>query len=276
VGSDGRTTAVVSRSNEVIVIEAGRELWRQKLSSTTLTAPLVAGARIFVLSADRSVTAFDAATGRRLWQQQRAGDALVLGQSGILMAVDDTLVTGLGGRLVGLNPQNGSVRWDRTLASSRATNDVERMVDLVSGVSRIGDQVCVRAFQSMIGCIDASKGSLLWSKVASGFSGISGDGDALFGAESNGQIISWKRSDGERLWTYDGLRFRSLTAPTLVGLSLVVGDESGTLHFLSRKDGGLLNRMSTDGSPIVGSPVLVGQTLVAVTQHGGVYGFRPE
>lgn len=276
VGSDGRYVAVVSRDNELIVLDGAKELWRQKLGAVTLTAPLVAGARVFALSADRSVSAFDAVTGRKLWQQQRAGEALVLGRSGVVMAIGDTLVTGLSGRLVGMNPLNGKVKWEAQVANSRGTNEVERLVDLVSGVSRLGNQVCVRAFQSAIGCVDGVSGSLAWSKTASGSTGLDGDQTELFGTESDGRVVSWKRANGERQWVNERLRFRSLTAPVLVGRSLVIGDEVGTLHFLSRQDGSPLNRVSTDGSAIQLSPVLVGQTLVAVTQRGGIFGFKPE
>ena len=109
VGSDGRFAAVVNRNNELIALDGGREIWRQKLSAVSLTAPFVAGERMFVLSGDRSVTAFDAATGRKLWQQQRPGEALVLQQSGVILSVGDTLVVGLGRTFGGLNPQTGSV-----------------------------------------------------------------------------------------------------------------------------------------------------------------------
>lgn len=276
VGSDGRYSAVVSRDNELIALDGSKEIWRQKLGAVTLTAPLVAGSRVFTLSADRSVAAFDAASGRKLWQLPRTGEPLVLGRSGIILAVGDTLVTGLGGRLVGTNPLNGKMRWETQVANSRGTNEVERLVDLVSGVSREGTELCVRAFQSSAGCVDAAKGSLIWSKPASGSTGLDGDSAALFGTESDGRVIAWRRNDGERLWTTERLRFRSLSAPVLVGQSVVIGDEVGTLHFLSRKDGVPLNRVSTDGSPIMSNPVLVGSTLIAVTQRGGIFGFKPE
>ena len=236
----------------------------------------MAGGRVFTLSADRTVSAFDVATGRKLWMQQRPGEALVLGRSGIVMAIGDTLVTGLAGRLVGMSPMNGKVRWEAQIANSRGTNEVERLVDLVSGVSRQGSQVCVRSFQSAIGCVDGATGSLAWSKTASGSTGLDGDQAELFGTESDGRVLAWKRTDGERLWVSERLRFRNLTAPVLVGRSIVIGDEVGTLHFLSRQDGSPLNRVSTDGSAIQSSPVLVGQTLVAVTQRGGIFGFKPE
>ena len=276
VGSDGRYAAVVSKENELIVLDGGKELWRQKLGAVTLTSPFVAGARVFAMSADRSVSAFDVVTGRKLWQQQRTGEALVLGRSGIVMSIGDTLVAGLAGRVVGMNPLNGKVKWEVQVANSRGTNEVERLVDLVSGVSRDGDQVCVRAFQSAIGCLDGAKGSLIWSKSASGSTGLDGDGADVFGAESDGRVVAWKRADGERLWVSERLRFRSLSGPVLVGRSIVLGDEVGTLHFLSRQDGSPLNRVSTDGSAIRSTPILVGQTLVAVTQRGGLYGFKPE
>ena len=276
VGSDGKFVAVVSQENYVVVLAAGKELWRQKLNAVTLTAPLVAGSRVFVMTANRTVYAFDSLSGRKLWQQQRPGDSLILGQASVLMAVGDTLVTGQSGRLIALNPLNGTVRWDAGVAVGRGVNEVERLVDLVTGVSRNADNVCLRAFQTAVACVDAQAGRTLWSKPASGSTGISGNTDTIFGTESDGKVVAWRRSDGERLWSVDRLRFRELSTPLWMGQSVAVGDFEGYIHLLSAKDGSLLSRIATDGSPIVGSPVLVGDTLVVVTQRGGIFGFRPE
>lgn len=276
VGSDGETVAVVTRENQLVALRDGKEVWRQKLPSLTLTSPLVAGARVFLLSADRTVIAFDAATGRKLWQQQRPGDALVLGQPGILAAVGDTLLATQSGRLLGLNPQNGAVRWDAAVAVGRGVNEVERLVDLVSGTSRVGNNLCLRAFQSTVACVDALAGRTLWTKPASGASGVAGDASTVFGAESDGKVVAWRRSDGEKLWTSEKLRFRGLSAPVFVGNVVAVGDFEGFLHFLSPKDGALVARVASDGSPIALAPVWVNDTLVAVTQRGTVIGFRPE
>src|SRR5690606_10275805 len=57
VGSDGRTAAVITRDNVLVAIAEGQERWRVRLSARSFTPPLVAGGRIFVLSADRSVVA---------------------------------------------------------------------------------------------------------------------------------------------------------------------------------------------------------------------------
>lgn len=276
VGSDGKVAAVVTAANDVVALADGKVLWRQKLAAQVYTAPLVAGARVFVLAADRSVSAFDGQTGRRLWSQQRPGEPLVLRQAGIMMAVGDTLVVGMAGRLVGLNPGSGSTRWDAPIATPRGTNDIERLVDLVAGVSRVGDTVCVRAFQASVGCVNASRGTVLWSRPANAATGVGGDDRSVFGTESDGKVIAWRRTDGERGWTSDRLQYRTLTAPVAVGRSVVIGDSTGLVHLLSREDGTPLNRLSTDGSAIAATPVLAAGTLVVVTRNGGVFGYQPE
>jgi outer membrane assembly lipoprotein YfgL len=276
VGSDGKFTAAVTRANDWLVLDGGRELWRQKLLAPSFTAPLVAGGRVFVLAADRSVTAFDASSGRKLWSQQRPGESLVLRQAGVLLAVGDTLVAGMGGRLAGLNPGNGSIRWEAAIATPRGTNDIERLVDLVGRVARDGAVVCARAFQAAVGCVDAARGSLLWSKPAIGSIGVHGDDKFVFGVESDGKVIAWRRGDGDRAWVSERLLYRSLTAPLAVGRSVVVGDEAGLVHWLSRDDGSILTRMATDGSAVVAGPVLASGTLIVVTRNGNIFGFKPE
>ena len=276
VGGDARLAAVVTQGNELLALSEGREIWRQKIAAQAFTAPFVAGGRVFVLAADRSVNAFDGATGRKLWTQQRPGEPLVLRQPGVLLAVGDTLVAGLGGRLTGLNPGNGSVRWELPIATPRGVNDIERLVDLVGPVSRLKESVCARAFQASVGCVNAERGSLLWTRTADGSQGLDGDERLVFGVESDGKVMAWQRADGERAWTSEDLRYRGLTAPRVVGRSIAIGDAAGFVHLLSRQDGTVLNRLSTDGSGIATTPVLVGDTLVVVTRKGQVFGFQPQ
>lgn len=276
VGADGQTAAVVTRDNELVSLNAGREQWRARLPARTFTAPLVAGGRVFVLMADRSVAAFDGGTGARLWTQSRPGEPLVLGEGGVLLAVGNTLVAGLSARLTGLDPLSGNLQWQALLASSRGTNEVERLVDLVGTVSREGDSVCARAFGASVGCVDTARGATVWSKPATGSSGLGGDATLVFGTESDGSVVAWRRASGEAAWRIDRFKFRELTAPLAVGRVVIVGDNEGQVHVLSREDGSDMARFATDGSPIVGAPVVSGQVLIVQTQKGGVYAWRPQ
>jgi outer membrane protein assembly factor BamB len=276
VGSDGKVAAVVTRANEVVALADGKVLWREKLPAQAYTAPLVAGNRVFVLAADRSVTAFDGQTGRRLWNQSRPGEPLVLRQAGVLLAVGDTLVAGQGGRLAGLNPANGSIRWEAPIANPRGTNDVERLVDLVGRASRVGTSVCARAFSASVGCVDAGRGTVAWTKPANGGEGVSGDERFVIGTESDGRVVAWRRDNGERAWVHDKLLYRGLSTPLVVGSSIAIGDNTGLLHVLSREDGALRTRVATDGTAVAAAPVVAGTTLVVVTRGGGVHAFVPQ
>jgi len=276
VGGDGQRFAVVTQNNELVTLESGREIWRQKLQAGTFTAPLVAGGRVFVLTADRTALAFDGASGQRLWAQQRNADPLVLRQAGVLAAWNDTLLAGFEGRLLGLNPLTGLPRWEAVVGSSRGTNEVERLVDLVAGLNRQGNSVCARSFQTAVACVDASRGTVQWTRAAQGHTGLDGDEARVYGAESDSKVQAWNRQNGQPVWTQEALRFRGLGAPLVMGRALVLGDEAGLLHFLSREDGKVLQRLNTDGSAVAVRPVMAGQTLVIVNRSGQISGYRTE
>ena len=276
VGSDGRYASVVTTGNELVVLDTGKPLWRARLTTRVVTPPLVAGERVFVLGVDRSVQAFDVLDGRKLWIQQRPGDPLTLLQPGVLLPWKDTLVVGQGPRLAGLDPSRGAVRWETTVASPRGANEVERLADLVGPAARVGDAVCVRGFQAAVGCVNAERGALGWAKNTGGTNGVAADEQLVFAADASDRITAWKRESGEVAWTSERMLHRGLSSPLVVGPTLVFGDYEGQLHFLDRSNGQPLLRLPTDGKPIVGAPVKVGTTVVAVTQRGMVFAFRPE
>lgn len=277
VGYDGETAAVVTQDNELVALAQGKVQWRVRLPARAFSAPLVAGRRVFVLAGDRSVSAYDARNGAKLWTQAARGtEPLVLQQPGVLLAVGDTLVAGMGARLSGLNPGNGAPRWEVPVASTRGVNEIERLIDLVGPAARVQGQVCVRAFQAAVGCIDAQRGALRWTKPANGAVGLAADGERVYGTESNGRLLAWKLDGGELQWQSDLLLNRGLSAPLVAGRSIAIGDAQGFVHVLAREDGKLLNRLETDGSAIVSAPLLAGQNLLALTRKGVLYAWRPE
>ena len=276
VGSDGRFAAVVTRDNELVVLDQGRRVWSTRLASRTTTPPLVAGERVFVLGVDRVVHAFDAFDGRRLWTLQRPGEALTLAQPGVVAAWRNTLVVGLGAVMMGVEPTRGTVRWEVPVTSPRGTNEVERLNDLVGPVLRTGDVLCARAFQTAVGCVDAARPALRWNRVVGGVNAIGGDAELVFGADGADRITAWRAANGELAWTNERLLYRGLGAPAVLGRSVVFGDSEGQLHFLAREDGKTLLRLSTDGSPVVAQPVVAAGTMLVVTRRGGLFAYRAE
>ena len=274
-GFNGEQLAVVTVSNELVVLSEGKVLWRKRLKAQSYTNPLVAGGRVFVLLADRSVAAFDALNGQFLWTQQRPGEPLVLKQNGVLLPYQNALIAGLGGRLVALNPDNGQIIWDVAMANPRGVNDLERLVDLVATASRVNDSVCVRAFQSQVGCVNVTRGALLWNRASVGVQGVDGDAKLLVGAESNGVVRAWTRAGGERAWDTDRLKYRELTSPLVTPKGVVLGDEGGWLYLLSATDGALLNRVQTASAGFASAPTpLANGGFVILTRNGQLLAYQ--
>lgn len=274
VGSNGQQLAVVTRNNELVALQDGKVQWRKSMPAQSFTPPLVAGARVFVLTADRSVIAFDGATGRQLWTQQRPGEPLVLKQAGVLLAFKNTLVVGLSGRLAGLDPNTGVIRWESAIATPRGTNDIERLVDLVGPFDRVDDVVCVRAFQTSVGCVNAERGQGLWTRPSVGEMGLSGNATLVVTPLSNGVVQAWSRTTGERLWETERLKYRILSAPLVTPRGVLVADNGGWLYLLSLADGALLNRIKLDSEELATAPVMAGGRYVVVTREGRVTGLQ--
>jgi len=276
IGGDGLRYAVVTQANELVTLSDGKVLWRAKLPANAFTTPLVAGGRVFALTTDRTVLAFDGATGQRLWSQQRSGEALVVRQAGILTTFQENLLVGLSGRLVAMSPSNGVSRWESTVGSSRGTNEVERLVDLVAGVSRVNNVVCARAYQTAVSCVDATRGSVVWTRAAQGHVGVTGNETWVFGSEADGKFFAWNRTSGQVAWQTDSLRFRGLTAPSFADGQLLVGDELGWLHWLDPKNGQTLARVQLDSSGIAATPLRVGKNWVSVSKNGLLQAYRAD
>lgn len=275
VGSDGRYAAVVTNENQLVVLDQGKVVWREQLPGRVITAPLVAGERVFVQSVDRSVRAYDVLDGRWLWSYQRPGsEPLSLSSPGLLQSFRDTLVVGQGARFVGLDPLRGTSRFDFSLGTPRGTNEVERLADLVGPGARADDEICVRAFQLAVACVEMNRGTLRWSRPQTGSQAVGANEVVVVGADSADRLSAWRTENGELRWRVDRFLHRSLSAPAVWGKLIAVGDADGQLHVLSSDDGRTVARVSLDG-PLSAAPVVAEDGLLLVaTRSGTLYALR--
>lgn len=274
VGSDGRFAAAVNRDNELVVSEGAKILWRKTLTVPVITSPFVAGERVFVLTLDRMVQAYDAQDGRKLWELRRPGEPLTLQQPGVIAAYQNTLLVGQGPRLAGVDPLRGSLQWEATVSNPRGTNEVERLADLVGPMGRDNATFCARAFQSAVGCINAERGSAIWTRTVGGTRGVSSDAVMTVAADASDRISAWGTPTGDVIWTADQFLNRKLSAPLVTEKAVIVGDSEGYVHFLSRDKGQTLQRLSTDSSGVAAAPVRLGNVVLIATRSGKLFALR--
>jgi outer membrane protein assembly factor BamB len=185
----------------------------------------------------------------------------------VLAAYKNTLVTGQGPLMLGVDPLKGSVRWEVAMANPRGTNEIERLADLVGPPLRVGDTLCVRAFQSAVACALAENGTLRWSRNVGGQHAVGGDAELLAGADASDRVTAWKVGSGDIVWTQEKFLYRGLSAPLVTPQAVLFGDAEGYVHALSRTDGQPIGRFTTDGSAVAAQPLVV-------TRNGGLHAFR--
>ena len=278
VGADAGTVAVGAANGVLLAYSAdGKQRWKAQASSEILGAPAVAQGLVIVRSIDNRIAAFDVDSGVRRWQLQRSAPALALRSApGIAVDAQSAYVGMPGGRMVALTLSNGGPRWEVAVGDPRGATELERIAD-VSGVPVIvGREVCAVAYQGRIGCVDASTGATRWAKEFSSESGLGADERNIFGADERGNVNAFTRDAGVSVWRNNALANRRLAAPTPVGRAVAVGDYQGYMHFLSREDGAILARTATDGSQVIGTPAVNGNTVIFQTQAGTVAALTAE
>ncbi|MEO8938098.1 MAG: outer membrane protein assembly factor BamB [Burkholderiaceae bacterium] len=282
VGSDGNVSAVATVTGDLIALDTdGKPLWRVPTNTEVLSAPAVGQGVVVVRTTDNRVIAYDLETGRRRWIYARTSQPLVL-RSNPGMALDGGLLfAGFpGGKIAAINVASGTMRWEASVAVPKGSTELERVADVVGTPVVVGREVCAAAFQGRAGCFDVSTGNTIWIRDMSTSTGIEIDGRFAFVTDDKSNVNAITRTSGATIWKTDKLAYRRLTAPASVGRAIVVGDYRGFVHWLSREDGSLLARSTTDGSSLVIAPraFSVGSAPAALfqTPDGNVYAFVAE
>ena len=277
VGSDGTIAVVVSRDGDLMAFDAtGRSLWTTPLGGEVVSPPAVGEGIVLLRTSDNRVLAYDVATGKRRWTYQRENPPLVLRNSGGIAMVPGVGFIGMpGGRIAALSLSGGAPRWDVPLAAPKGANEIERIADVVGSPLVIGRELCAVTYQGRIGCLDVASGAPVWSREFSSAAGFDVDNAGLVAPDADDTVHAFDRR-GTPVWQQKGYALRRLSAPLIVGDLIAMGEAQGNLLWLSRETGRLAAVSPTDGTAIVASPSVSGQTLVVQTSGGALHAFRVE
>ena len=278
VGTDGNLIVVGGEKGILMGYNMdGKLLWKTQLSSEILSAPVVSQGIVVARSIDNRIVGVDATDGSKKWTVQKVAPPLTLRNApGMIVAGTDVIVAQPGGKLSALIIATGAPRWDVEVGISRGATELERVTDIGGAPVLFENEVCAASYQGRVGCFDLVTGSARWTRDLSSSVGVAVDQLFVFAPDDKGALNAFTRDTGASSWKNDKLSFRRLSTPLSYGRAVAVGDYEGYVHFLSREDGSFLARAATDGSPIVGTPLVAGANLIFQTQNGTVTAIAVE
>ena len=239
---------------EVIALDtSGKQLWTSSVAGEVIAPPAVSRKVAVVRTSDGRIFGLSTDDGKRLWVFQRPSPSLLLrSDSGVLAVGGDVLAGYPNGKLIALDLEDGKLTWEVTVSLPRGATELERIAD-VSGLPIIdGNNVCAAAFQGKVACFEIQSRNMLWARDVSTALALAHDAKNVYLTDETGAVQALDKATGASVWKQDKLAYRKVTAPMVIGGSIVVGDGFGFLHVLSPVDGGIIGRLATDGSAING------------------------
>jgi outer membrane protein assembly factor BamB len=268
---------VGSSKGWVIALEgaSGRELWRTRVNSELLSAPAIGEKVVVMRSVDGRLHGFDADSGKELWSVEQQVPRLSLRGTAVPVIAKDIVVSGFdNGKVMAVSLGTGDTVWDTALATPHGRTELDRLVDVDSSVSIVGDNVFATGYQGRTAMLALDSGQIWWAHDMSSYRGLAVDQENLFVTQSDGIVVALRQRDGSEIWRNDKLKRRGLSAPAVTSTAIAVADYQGYLHWLDKTTGALVARQRVAKFRVSSPPVAVQDTVVVITDSGKLAAYR--
>jgi outer membrane protein assembly factor BamB len=278
--SDG-IVYVGTRDGKVVAINSSNQSEEWEYTPPTPTAlyatPIVSGDLVYVGTYSGEVHALNATNGEDIWVYPPKGEGYVGAIVGRPVIVGDTiLVSSSDGKVYALNTINGKYKWEW-----EPEPPTEK---LWTSPTVVGDTIYVSTFDGYIYSLSAETGvSLNWSfEAKAGFASspviyedaiyVGSFDRHLYAIEIGSNVSMWKfpqeKPAGNWFWASpvvnEGIVYAGCLDGKLYAINATTGKEIWS--YMTEDQQG-------NPSPIISSPVLMGNFLIVTNESGNVYVF---
>ncbi len=233
---------------------SGKRRWR--LKGESVSAPLIAGDRLFVTTASGSVIGLNTADGteRRRFEMGGATFSAAMGDTVLYVGSDEAVVA--------LGESCGALLWKRETAGGiRATPAVGE------------DGVYVGSTGGVVYRLDRASGEIIWTfELEAGiYGGCALDSARVYFGATDRALYALDRSTGQLVWRFE-TRGVIRAAPVTTGRTVYVGSMDRFFYGVAADSGALRWKHETKGA-IVSAPALVGDGVYIGSTDGFLYAF---
>ena len=281
----GGSIFVATGQAQVVALDlrTGKETWRAGLTAPSRSGPTVTGNRVFAISVDNQLHAFDAANGKKLWSQAGITEnAGLFGASSPAVEGSTVVAAFSSGELFALRAETGRVAWTDSLAGSQRSDALSLLSD-VRGLPVI-DRGTVFAIShgGRMAAIDLRSGARIWEQNVGSFNTPWLAGDTLFVTTLDSEVAAVRRRDGRIHWITQLEQFTDpqrkrgrivWTGPSLVGGRLMVFNSESQAVALDPATGRIGERLRLPG-PVTIPPAIARGTMYVVTDNALLVALR--
>ncbi len=263
--------------------QSGAEIWRKETRTPLHSAPVTADGRVFAVSDDNELFAFNANTGEVIWTYQGIIESARMLTSPSPAVVDDVVIAPFSsGELVALRVQNGGVLWQDALSSTARLTPLASLNDIASGPAVADGYVIATAQSGVMTAFDLRTGQRIWSQPAGalGFPLIAGD--FVYTVTTNGQVACLSKLDGSVIWMKQLPAFKNekkrkkrivWSGPILAGDRLFLTSSRGRSVTVNPYNGEIISEDKLADSVFV-PPIIANETIYVVTDGAKLIALR--
>ncbi len=280
----GRIYAVSGRG-VVVAMDAGSGgvIWRKSGYLPFRSAPRVSGNKLFAITIESELIAFDITSGEPLWSHRGIDETAGL-MNAVSPTIDgDTIVVPYeSGELYALSAPDGRQLWTNSLAVGKRTLASAIFAGIGGDPVIDGTVVFAASSGGLLAVYDMPYGQPLWQKQVSSVNTPWVSGDYLFVLTADNTLVAFVKYDGRIRWAtrlpsfeneekkLDSIFWRG---PVLANGKLAVVSSRGELRLYSAADGTLDSTIDV-ADDIYTAPIVVGGKMYLINKSAELYSLQ--
>jgi len=261
----------------------GKAMWVSKADAPMRAAPTARGNRVFVITLNNELIAFDGRDGDRIWNYKGISEtASILG--GASPAVDQGVVVAAfsSGDVVALKVENGNQLWTESLTGGKRVDAISALTAIRGRPIIDRGRVYVISNSGSFTAIDLRTGRRYWSKELSSQETPWIAGDYLYVVTPDAELVCVNRLNGRIHWVTQLQRWEdpeersgnlTWSTPILVSDRLIIAGSNERAYSVSPYTGEILGQVEMPDKIIV-PPLAANGSLYFLSDGADLVAYR--
>lgn len=272
-GITAQQLVLVTTEGKVTALKNKAKLWETKLDSAVLATPAVGSGWVVLQTVDEKLIGLNNLDGKKMWVVNQEPPVLSLqGSSSPLLMGDFVLAGFSNGKVAVYDLETGRIIWERRIASPKGESELSQLIDVDSDLVLYQGVVYAAAYQGNLTAIELLSGRVIWSHPFSTHQDLYVANQLVVAIENHGEIYAFDPKNGHTLWKQELFKDKKVTAPVAWKEYIVVGDDSGHLHFLAKESGQVQHSLKASRHPVYA--LMAKDLLFSLDQDGELTAFQ--